>query len=345
MSLQVVGRFVLPSEQRRTIEELTLDLDPSAGRTSSKRSAFWILLPLSALIACAGVLADSTATVIGAMIIAPLSTPIMGIALGIVTRRVGPAALQVVLGAAFVVLIGLIFSALLPGVYDLRGNAQITGRTSPGALDLVAALATGVAGAVALARRDVAAVLPGVAIAISLVPPLAVVGVCLGQGAAELALGALLLFLSNLISMVTAGTIVFAALAYAEADRRHRGASARARTVLAAMLLLVAIPLVANTLITIQVSVWTARVESQAQEWISGVDGAAVTGVTSHGRTFTVSVHTSGGLPDLETLRESLRTEVPAQVRIIVETTEGDVVVVGEVGSSGSDGALVTPNG
>ncbi len=82
-------------------------------------------------------------------------------------------------------------------------------------LDLVGAVATGLAGAVALARRDVAAVLPGVAIAISLVPPLAVVGLCLGQGAGLLAVGALLLFLSNLLALVLAGTFVFAVLGYA----------------------------------------------------------------------------------------------------------------------------------
>ena len=73
--------------QRRTLDELTEDLILSAGDTTAKRSAFWTMLTLSAVIAAGGVLTDSTATVIGAMIIAPLSTPIMGIALGSVQRR------------------------------------------------------------------------------------------------------------------------------------------------------------------------------------------------------------------------------------------------------------------
>ena len=129
---------------------------------------------------------DSTATVTGAMIIAPLSTPIMGIALGVAKRQGNASLLYVVTGGSLVVGIGVLGSLVVPSGSDLLVNSQIASRTSPGLLDLIAAIATGLAGAVAMARRDVAAVLPGVAIAISLVPPLAVVGVCLGQGAFDL---------------------------------------------------------------------------------------------------------------------------------------------------------------
>ena len=125
----------------------------------------------------------------------------------------------VLAGAVVVVLIGVAAAVLLPGAVDLTANSQVTSRTSPTVVDLVAAVATGFAGAVALSRRDVAAVLPGVAIAISLVPPLAVAGVCLGEGSVAQFLGALLLFLSNLVALVLAGTVLFAALGYAqEAD-------------------------------------------------------------------------------------------------------------------------------
>jgi len=79
--------LVLPAHQRRTIEELTEDLDLRHGDVRAKQSAYWTMLVLTGVIATAGILADSTATVIGAMIIAPLSTPIMGIALGIVKRE------------------------------------------------------------------------------------------------------------------------------------------------------------------------------------------------------------------------------------------------------------------
>lgn len=81
-----VRAWVLPERQRRSLTELADDLDLARGDVRAKQSAFWIMLLLSAVIAAGGVLTDSTATVIGAMIIAPLSTPIMGIALGAVQR-------------------------------------------------------------------------------------------------------------------------------------------------------------------------------------------------------------------------------------------------------------------
>src|SRR6476620_4955893 len=97
---------VLPENQRRTLDELSEDLDLRSGDTRAKQSAFWTMLVLSAIIATAGVLADSTATVIGAMIIAPLSTPIMGIALGIVKRERNGSVRYVCLGSLLVIAIG-----------------------------------------------------------------------------------------------------------------------------------------------------------------------------------------------------------------------------------------------
>lgn len=270
---------VFPSQQRRTLEELSGDLDLAAGDTVSKRSAFWTMLLLSGIIAAAGVLSDSTATVIGAMIIAPLSMPIMGVALGVVLRDgslTGRSVRYVVLGASLVVAVGVVFSLVLPGDFDLLGNSQIASRTTPTLVDLLAALATGVAGAVGLARRDVAAVLPGVAIAISLVPPLVVVGVCAGQGSIALALGALILFLSNFVALVLAGTLMFTAGGYAqEMADTHQLSRRRAGLAISLMLVVVLVPLVANTAANLAVTLWTARVQAAAKEWIAAEPGPA----------------------------------------------------------------------
>ena len=86
------------------MEELTADLDLREGDSRSKQTAFWTMLVLSAVIASAGILTDSTATVIGAMIIAPLSTPIMGIALAIAKRERDSSLLFVAGGVVLVVL-------------------------------------------------------------------------------------------------------------------------------------------------------------------------------------------------------------------------------------------------
>ncbi|MEU6238892.1 DUF389 domain-containing protein [Kitasatospora sp. NPDC047058] len=324
---------VLPDHQRRTLEELEEDLDLSSGDTRAKQSAFWTMLFLSAVIAAGGVLTDSTATVIGAMIIAPLSTPIMGIALGAVQRRPSTAAVFVVSGGLLVVAVGALFSLVLPASYDLLSDSQISSRTSPGLMDLVAALATGFAGAVALARRDVAAVLPGVAIAISLVPPLVVTGVCAGQTAWWLALGSFVLFVSNLLALVVAGMAVFGALGYAAADHPRRTGSPR-RTYVALGLLFAAVGLLlaANTAGILLVQLWTTRATNTASAWLATTPGASVVNVQAQSRTLYIQVRAPGDLPSVDSLLADLQGQVPDGVPVVVTTTAGRQIQAGRVG-------------
>ncbi len=324
---------VLPDRQRRSLDDLQQDLDLSSGDSRSKQSAFWTMLTLSAVIAACGILTNSTATVIGAMIIAPLSTPIMGIALGAVQRRRSSAAAFVAFGCLLVITVGAVASLVVPPSYDLLTNSQISGRTSPGLLDLVSALATGFAGAVALARKDVAAVLPGVAIAISLVPPLVVTGVCAGQTAWWLALGALVLFLSNLFALVFAGMVVFTVLAYAPADgrRTHRGPR-RAQVMLGLLFTAVLLPLGANTVATVLLNAWTLRAKSAAERWLTDTPGAMVTGVDARSRTLYIHVRSPSELPPIDGLLSSLEGQVPDGVPIVVDSTRGREITAGKVG-------------
>ncbi len=323
-----VREWVLPEQQRRSVEELRGDLDLSAGEVRAKRSAFWTMLVLSAVIAACGVLTDSTATVIGAMIIAPLSTPIMGIALGAVRRSIGGAGWFVLGGVALVVAVGTLASLVVPSGYDLLADGQVAGRTSPGLLDLLAALATGFAGAVALARRDVAAVLPGVAIAISLVPPLVVAGVCAGQGAWWLALGALVLFVSNLLALVFAGMVVFAAIGAGP----QAGGPRRAYATVGVLFVAVGLLLAASTTGTVLVHLWTDRTSDAATTWLSATPGAQVVDVQAHSRTLYVAVRTPAGLPPVEGLLAALHGQVPDGVPVVVTTTEGRRIEAGRVG-------------
>lgn len=142
---------------------------------------FTVLLFLSTVITTLGVIGDSVATVIGAMIIAPLMRPIMATAAGLVMgdmKRAGRSFVVVVAGVAGVIGLSWLLAELnLANVISFDTNSQITGRISPRLIDLAAALAAGAAGAFAMSRDDVADSLPGVAIAISLVPPLCVVGI------------------------------------------------------------------------------------------------------------------------------------------------------------------------
>ena len=188
-------------------ESLLFD-GPGARR---KLTRFWTLLALAAIIAAAGVVVDSTATVIGAMIVAPLMTPILGAVFSVViadSANLARSVALIVTGATLVVLLGIAFGALTPVDVTAETSSQVAGRVSPTLIDLIAALATGAVGAFALVREDVSDTLPGVAIAISLVPPLAVVGLTLESGAGEESLGALLLFLTNVGAILLSGLAV-----------------------------------------------------------------------------------------------------------------------------------------
>jgi len=327
----------LPPQQRRTLAELSDDLDLTSGDAVSKRSAFWTMLSLSAVIAAAGILADSTATVIGAMIIAPLSTPIMGVALGVVQRDrrlVWQSTRTTIIGGLLVVGVGAAFALVVPGDFNLLGNSQIASRVTPGLVDLIAAVATGFAGAVALCRRDVAAVLPGVAIAISLVPPLAVVGVCAGQGAFALAMGALVLFASNFVALVLAGMLVFTSAGYAtEASDAAALSRRRATLAFASLLVLVLIPLAVNTVGTYLVTVWTGRVQTTAEQWISATSGASIVAVDVQGRTVTVEVQAPGALPPVSDVVADLQGQIPNGTPVFVTTSVGQRIDAGVVGS------------
>lgn len=292
------------------------------------------MLLLSAIIATAGVINDSTATVIGAMIIAPLSTPIMGMALGIAKLNrltIGHSGLFVLFGAVMVIGVGAIFNLVLPGSVDLLSNPQIAGRTSPGLLDLVAAIACGFAGAIALARRDVAAILPGVAIAISLVPPLAVVGICAGERSWALAAGALVLFLSNLLALVLAGTLVYTALAFDQVPRNLK-ARRRAYITIGALLAVVTIPLAANTIGNYLLHSWEQTVERTAKDWIASEPEAKVEKVDFVSNRMVVEVQTPQDIPDTADLTSRLKGKIPNGIPIVVVTSLGQEYDAGVVG-------------
>ena len=112
-------------------------------------------------------------------------------------------------GVALAIGLSLLIGAILPFEIDSLTNSQVASRVSPTLVDLMIALAAGGAGAFALSRPDVSDSLPGVAVAIALVPPLAVVGLMLEAGEIENAMGALLLFVTNLVAILAVGALVF----------------------------------------------------------------------------------------------------------------------------------------
>lgn len=323
---------LLPSTRRLDVEEVADQLDLDSGERTAKRSTFVVLLLLSAVIAVVGIITDSTATVIGAMIIAPLSTPILGIALGIVGGR-GRLAVRsigwVAAGLGAVVAIGAAMTYAIPDPLSLHTNGQVLGRTSPQLLDLLTAVATGTAGAFAMCRRDLSSILPGVAIAISLVPPLGVVGVCLGEGELDGAFGAFLLFLSNAVALVVAGCVVFTLAGFASAGLSTTAARRRrAYAVVGVVALLVTIPLAVNTTTAVLTARWSAIIRSSASSWLTDVDGATVENVTWHGTQAIIGIRSpTEALPPIEALDGNL-AGLPEFVELALDVTVGRIVDV-----------------
>lgn len=185
---------------------------------------FVILMGLASTIAALGIIADSTAVVIGAMLVAPLLVPLMGVSLSLVVgwrAELRRSAVVAGLGVLVAIAMGYLVSAVFGRGTDVETNAEIASRVSPALLDLAIALAAGAAGAFALSRRDVSDALPGVAVAIALVPPLAVVGVAAQLGATDEAFGALLLFGTNALAIVAMGSATFIVTGTAEAESSH----------------------------------------------------------------------------------------------------------------------------
>ncbi len=193
------------------------------GPTLRRRLArFAILMAFASVIASMGVITDSTAVVIGAMLIAPLMTPLMATSMSLIMgwpRRLRTSALIALLGIGLAILIGLFLGAIVPAVIDTETNSQILARSSPTTLDLITALAAGAAGAYGLSRPDVSDSLPGVAIAISLVPPLTVVGIAYSQGDVTAGNGALLLFATNALAILVMGGVTFVMTGVTPIDR------------------------------------------------------------------------------------------------------------------------------
>lgn len=286
---------------------------------------FAVLLFLSTVIATYGVLGDSTATVIGAMIIAPLMTPIMATAAGLVMgdmERAGNSFLVVVAGVAATIGLAWLIGIFHLGVVSFTTNSQITARVSPSLVDLFVALASGVAGAFAMSRDDVADSLPGVAISIALVPPLAVVGISLSQAQWDDAWGAMLLFLTNFLSILLAGggTLALLGLSAASTKELKTNARRKAFVYIAIGTLIIALPLAATSYRVAQESIAELQTRRSTQQWLDQTS-FEVNKIDANGNQIEVIISGSGEpppLPDLGTdVQSTLGPEFQVRLKVV----------------------------
>ena len=218
---RLTGEWQVVAESSVPVEELNHTLE----QASNPSASFYALLTIATTIATFGLLANNAATIIGAMIVAPLMNPIVTLSYALISfqrRLLERGFLTLLTGIALVISISFVVTYL---VGTKVVGFQILARVEPSLIDLGIAIASGAAAGLAYSRRSVSNALPGVAIAVALVPPLCVTGIGLALGedlAVDLGLAfgrydqvlniassSFLLFLTNLAGIIFCAGLVF----------------------------------------------------------------------------------------------------------------------------------------
>jgi uncharacterized hydrophobic protein (TIGR00271 family) len=255
-------------EEREAVEELI----PEGDELALYVTKFTMLTVLSAGIAAFGLLADSAAVVIGAMLVAPLMTPITAAAAATVMARnvrLVRSLAVIALGTVAAIAVGYV-TAVLAGVQVTDVTelpAEVSARTFPGLLDLGVAVTAGAAAGYVLPRRSTLSALPGVGIAVALVPPLATVGITLKIGTHEQAANAFLLYITNLAAIIFSASVLLILSGFRPTAAAGRRMLTRRLAVTAAAVVAVAVPLSFHTRSTIEESSLKSSVASAVVDW------------------------------------------------------------------------------
>jgi len=298
-------RHLDSEERQRVMSELQI-----------KGSDHWLfrfgtMLTLSVIVAVMGLSADSAAVVIGAMLLAPLMTPVLATAACIamalfrkslfafgvvVVSSVGSIALSYVLAALFM-------NGELP--------REVTSRVAPDIRDLVVALGAGTAGAYATVRKDASSSLPGVAVAVALVPPLGAVGIALQADNTTFARGALLLYITNLAAIVLAGAVVFVVTGLVP-PRRLAMTGTRSLAVSAVVALIVvaiAVPLFRASTTAVEASEREIIAQGIVTDWLDLIEPTRTPDVSFIGDRILVAIRTFEDPIDQTPLVEAMQAE------------------------------------
>lgn len=291
-----------------------------------KLAAWWVMLVLSVGIATYAILADSTASVIGAMLVAPLMVPMLGLAGALVNgwrKRASQSAVLLIAGTTVAIAVSYGLSSWAPVVGALDTNSQITSRVNPTLLDMLIAIAAGAAGAYATVNRRVSASIAGVAIAVALVPPLGVVGISLGAGRGGDASGAFLLFLTNFAAIVLSAAIVFVLTGFAKHEvlRERPGAILATVVPFAALAAVILLPLMFTSQGILSTAADQRDAQTAVREWLGEESKLLVQSVTIAGDQVEVSLIGAGVPPSLTDLRASLSGELGRPVGVTLMVT------------------------
>lgn len=232
---------------------------------SNYNESFGVLMILSVILAATGLFMNSAPVIIGAMILAPLMAPIISLSMGVVRSEQNMliSSLKTIFWGVFTALmVAMVYSWLMP-LHTV--TPEIAARLNPNLLDLMVAIVSGIAGAYASARSQVAKSLAGVAIAVALIPPLGVTGIGLGWGDWPIVIGSFLLFMTNLVGITLAASLTFIVMGYSPVKRAKKGISYTF-----VLMGLISIPLMMSFYELVQKN--ALMQELQQVEWINGND-------------------------------------------------------------------------
>ena len=298
---------------------------------------YFVLVVLSSMIATLGLLTNSGAVIIGAMLVAPLMSPIIGLGLGSLVgdeKLLKYAVSAILRGAGIAVIISILLTWLnnaLPFVTLQELPIEVISRTSPSPIDLLIALAGGLAAAFALAQPSLSAALPGVAIATALMPPLGVIGIGIAMGRWEVAGGAFLLFVTNAVTIAFASMLVFFALGFNPGTKDGERVP-RSLTISALVTLIMLLPLTYFSITAFQKSSRTREINAVVAEEVSkfGAElielsvGASENDVLD----LTITIRTPKRLyyGDVNSLQEEIAVRLQDTVAIVVNQVIADTL-------------------
>ena len=262
-------RHLEPEERRRVLTDLAIS------RTEHWGFRFTVMLTLSVIVAVMGLSANSAAVVIGAMLLAPLMGPVLATAACLsmaLFRKSFSFLAKVLLATAWCIALSYLLAKLFVPEGPLPD--EVVSRTKPDIRDLVVALGAGAAGSYATVRKDASAALPGVAVAVALVPPLGTVGIALDAGNQSYAQGALLLYMTNLAAIISASVIVFIVTGFVP-PRRLASQSMRlllSKLIVIALVVGIAIPLYRASQSAVEATNRQTEANDIVDSWLGDLD-------------------------------------------------------------------------
>lgn len=251
-------------------------------KTISSTFDFFLLVILSCAIATLGLITNSPAVIIGAMLVAPLMSPIIGIGLSSITgnvRIMRKSMITLAGGTILAILLSYtltLINSKLPFIILNDIPSEIMARVKPTPIDLAIALAGGLAAAYAMTRDEINAALPGVAIATALMPPLCTIGIGLALNRGDIAGGATLLYFTNAVTIAFAAALVFFVRGFAPAERIVNYHVPRSLVLAAFITLLLLVPLTYYSIKFYQQATENLRIHEVVNREIGRIGGELI---------------------------------------------------------------------